>query len=69
LPGYLEIDFVSHGGSSMQGTFLWSLVATDVYSGWTEVVPLLAREQSMVIEGLEVMRRQFPALPLLDASR
>ena len=64
LPGYLEIDFVSHGGSSMQGTFLWSLVATDVYSGWTEVVPLLAREQSMVIEGLEVMRRQFP-MPIL----
>jgi hypothetical protein len=60
LPGYLEIDFVSHGGSSQQGTFLWSLVATDVCSGWTEVVPLLAREQSLVTEGLEVIRRQLP---------
>jgi hypothetical protein len=29
-PGYLEIDFVSHGGSSMPGAFPWSLVATDV---------------------------------------
>src|SRR5262249_30069511 len=64
LPGYLEIDFVSHGGSSMQGSFLWSLVATDVCSGWTEVVPLLAREQSLVTEGLEVIRRQFP-VPVL----
>jgi hypothetical protein len=63
-PGYLEIDFVSHGGSSMQGTFLWSLVATDVCSGWTEVVPLLAREQSLVTEGLEVIRRQLP-VPVL----
>ncbi len=63
-PGYLEIDFVSHGGSSMQGAFLWSLVATDVCSGWTEVVPLLAREQSLVTEGLEVIRRQFP-VPVL----
>ena len=63
-PGYLEIDFVAHGGNSMEGTFLWSLVATDVCSGWTEVVPLLAREQSLVTEGLEVMRRQFP-FPLL----
>ncbi len=44
----------------MQGTFLWSLVVTDVCSGWTEVVPLLAREQSLVTEGLGVMRRQFP---------
>ena len=59
-PGFLEIDFVSHGGSSMQGVFLWSLVATDVCSGWTEMVALVAREQSLVVEGLEVLRRQFP---------
>lgn len=59
-PGFLEIDFVSHGGASMQGVFLWSLVATDVCSGWTEMVPLVAREQSLVVEGLAVLRRQFP---------
>jgi hypothetical protein len=59
-PGYLEIDFVSHGGTSMQGVFLWSLAATDVCSGWTEAVALVAREQSLVVEGLEVLRRQFP---------
>src|SRR4029079_18920264 len=64
LPGYLEIDFVSHGGESMQGTFLWSLVATDVCSGWTEAVPLLARGQSLVAEGLDMIRRQFP-VPVL----
>jgi hypothetical protein len=59
-PGFLEIDFVSHGGASMQGVFLWSLVATDVCSGWTEMIPLVAREQSLVVEGLSVLRRQFP---------
>ena len=64
LSGHLEIDFISHGGSSMQGVFLWSLVATDIYSGWTEAVPLLAREQSLVVEGLEVIRRQLP-VPVL----
>ena len=63
-PGYLEIDFVAHGGSSMEGVFVWSLAATDVCTGWTEVVPLVAREQSLVAEGLKVMRRQFP-MPLL----
>jgi hypothetical protein len=63
-PGYLEIDFVSHGGSSMQGVFLWSLSATDVCSGWTEAVALVAREQSLVVEGLEVLRCQFP-IPIL----
>jgi hypothetical protein len=44
----------------MQGVFLWSLAATDVCSGWTEMVPLMAREQSLVVEGLTVLRRQFP---------
>jgi transposase InsO family protein len=63
-PGFLEIDFVAHGGDSMAGTFLWSLVATDVCSGWTEAVALVAREQSLVVEGLEVIRRQLP-VPIL----
>jgi hypothetical protein len=57
MPGYLEIDFVSHGGTSRQGAFLWSLVGTDVCTGWTEAVALVAREQSLVVEGLEVIRR------------
>jgi hypothetical protein len=64
LPGFLEIDFVAHGGSSVAGIFVWSLAATDVCTGWTEVVPLVAREQSLVAEGLTVMRRQFP-MPIL----
>jgi hypothetical protein len=63
-PGFLEVDFVAHGGDSMQGTFLWSLVATDVCSGWTEAVALVAREQSLVVEGLEVIRRHLP-VPVL----
>jgi hypothetical protein len=40
--------------------FLWSLVATDVCSGWTEAVALVAREQSLVIEALDIIRQQFP---------
>jgi transposase InsO family protein len=59
-PGFLEVDFVSHGGTSTRGTFLWSLIATDVCSGWTEAVALVAREQSLVIEALDIIRQQFP---------
>jgi hypothetical protein len=59
-PGFLEVDFVAHCGESMEGTFLWSLVATDVCSGWIEVVPLLAREQSLVAEALDVIRQRLP---------
>ena len=60
LPGYLEIDFVVHGGTSMAGSFINSLVVTDVCSGWVEAVPLLAREQSFVVEGLEKIRQLLP---------
>jgi len=59
-PGYLETDLVAHCGMSMIGSFINTLVATDVCSGWTELVPLLAREQSLVVEGLEVLFNQIP---------
>ena len=35
-------------------------MATDICTGWTEAVPLLAREQSLVVAGLEAIGRQFP---------
>ena len=38
-PGFLEIDLVAHCGESMGGSFVYSLVATDVCTGWTEAVP------------------------------
>ena len=42
-PGFLEIDLVAHCGGSLSGSFVHSLVATDICTGWTEAVPLLAR--------------------------
>ena len=59
-PGFLEIDLVAHCGDNMGGSFIFSLVATDVCTGWTEAVPLLAREQSLVVAGLEAIGRQLP---------
>jgi hypothetical protein len=59
-PGFLEIDFVVHGGGSMSGEYLHSFVVTDVCSGWVEAVPLLAREQKLVIEAISVIRGQLP---------
>lgn len=59
-PGFLEIDLVVHCGGSMAGSFIHSLVATDVCSGWTEAVPLLAKEQTLVVEGLKVIRSRAP---------
>ena len=59
-PGYLEIDLVAHNGGVASGAFIHSLVVTDVCSGWTEAVPLLAREQSLLVSGLEAISGVFP---------
>jgi uncharacterized protein YoaH (UPF0181 family) len=67
LPGYTELDFVVHCGGQAAGEKIHSLVQTDVSSGWTEAVPLLAREQSLVVEGLLVLAQQFP-IPILGIN-
>jgi hypothetical protein len=47
-PGYLEVDFVSHCGERAAGSFVHTLVLTDVASGWTECIALPVREQTLV---------------------
>jgi len=59
-PGYFEGDFVAHCGGSMSGSFVHSFVLTDVATGWTECLPLIARQQELVIEALEVFRDRLP---------
>ena len=44
----------------MTGSFIHTLVTTDVGSGWTEFIPLLDREQSLVVEGLDAIFQQIP---------
>ena len=69
-PGYLEIDLVTHCGGNMAGSFIQSLSVTDVASGWVEAVPLLAREQTLVTEALEMIagRVPFPILGRLKTT-
>lgn len=59
-PGYMEIDLVAHCGGSLSGSFAHTLTLTDVASGWTEGVPLLVREGSLVVEAIA---RLQPCLP------
>ena len=47
-PGYMEADLVAHCGGSMAGSVVHTLVLTDVATGWTECVPLIARDQSLI---------------------
>lgn len=40
LPGYVEVDFVAHSGTSSSGSFAQTMVLTDIATGWTECVPV-----------------------------
>lgn len=58
--GYLEVDFVAHCGVTLCGSFIQTLVLTDVASGWTECVPVLTRDSALVIDAIATARRLFP---------
>src|SRR4051794_23923464 len=53
LPGNMEMDLVAHCGEANRGSYIHSLVLTDIASGWTEAAPIVVREGSLVVETLE----------------
>jgi hypothetical protein len=59
-PGFVEVDFVAHSGPSAAGSFVQTMVLTDVATGWTECVPLVARNSALVIEALAAAMTLFP---------
>lgn len=59
-PGYAEMDLVAHCTETTAGSYVHTLCLTDLYSGWTECVPLLVRESSLVIEAVEMLRSALP---------
>lgn len=63
-PGFLEIDLVAHCGSSTEGTYLNTLTATDLATGWTETLALANKTQAAVSQAIAQMRRDLP-FPLL----
>ena len=59
-PGFFEMDAVAHCGCRAEGSFLWSLVLTDVATGWTECLALRHRSQDAVIQAIERGRKLLP---------
>ena len=63
-PGFLEIDLVAHCGSSTEGTYLNTLTATDLATGWTECLALANKTQVAVSQAIGQLRLDLP-FPLL----
>jgi hypothetical protein len=63
-PGYFEMDLVAHCGHSVSGSFVHTLVLTDIASGWTECASLVVREQTLVSDAIAQVKGKLP-FPLL----
>ena len=59
-PGFVEADLVAHSGPVARGSFVQTLVLTDIATGWTECAPLLVREQRLLTEVLSEVRKLLP---------
>lgn len=59
-PGYLEADTVAHGGDSVEGSFVWSLTLTDVYSAWTENRATWNRGATGVVAQIKTIEQTLP---------
>ncbi len=59
-PGFFEADLVSHCGGRAEGSFLSTLVLTDISSGWTEFTSLLSKSGPDVIAGIKYIKNIMP---------
>ena len=59
-PGWLEIDLVAHCGGRLEGRFIWTLVATDIATGWSESLPVITRDGASVLAAIQRLRQQLP---------
>jgi len=63
-PGFLEIDLVAHCGQTTEGSYLNTLTATDLATGWTECLALPNKTQFAVSQAISKLQQSLP-FPLL----
>ena len=64
VPGFVEIDLVSHDGGNSAGEHAWTLTVTDIATGWTESRSVPSRAYKWVLAALDdiVAAMPFPIL-------
>ena len=63
-PGFIEVDLVGHDGGHIDGFYIQTLTATDIFTGWTETEAVKNKARVWVFEGLKNNRSRFP-FPIL----
>lgn len=60
IPGFLEADTVAHCGTSLTGSFVWSLTLTDIYSAWTEMRAVWNKGADGILTQIEDIEKNLP---------
>lgn len=63
-PGFLEADTVAHCGDSLLGTFVYTIDAVDIATGWTEQRAVWGKGEQAVMEQIKDIESALP-FPLL----
>lgn len=64
VPGFAEVDLVSHSGNAASGEFAYSLNLTDLHTTWTETRAMLGKGEAAVVQALQDIAAALP-FPLL----
>ena len=59
-PGWIEADSVAHCGGSLRGSHGWSVVLTDIFSGWTQAGMSWNRNHLNVQRCIQRIEAQLP---------
>ena len=58
--GYVEIDLVHHSGVSGKGDFIYTLTATEITRGWTELRALKNKAMTWTSNALKDIKKSMP---------
>jgi len=59
-PGFIEMDLVAHCGNSNAGTYISTLNATDIQTGWNERSAVMGKGQKAVFDGVLDIKNALP---------
>lgn len=60
VPGFTEVDLVSHSGNVASGEFAYSLNLTDLHTTWTETRAVLGKSETAVVGAFQDLQATLP---------
>ena len=60
VPGFQEIDLVSHSGPCTAGDFIHTLNSVDILTTWSEQAAVMGKSEAAVVDGMRTIESRLP---------